>query len=219
VKKYAAEFFGTFILVGVGGYTVVAGVASGLPPVLTAPFGFGLGLLAAIFAVGHVSGGHFNPAVTLAMVIDRRMPPLDVAGYVIAQIAGGIVAAYAVVASTWGEAAQAATFINNGPGMQGEIGKSFLLETILTAIFVLVILVSTRSQPASAPFAIGWTLTVVHFAGVPFTGLSVNPARSIGPAIAAGTYDALWVFIVAPLAGAVIAWVISVLLPAKAEAT
>lgn len=217
MKKYAAEFIGTFILVAVGGYTVVAGVTEGVSPVLTAPFGFGLGLLAAILAVGHVSGGHFNPAVTLAMVIDRRMPGSDVVGYVVAQVAGGIVGAYAVVASTWGDAAEAATFINNGPGMQDQVGAAFLLETILTAIFVAVILVATRTHPSSAPFAIGLTLMVVHFAGVPFTGLSVNPARSLGPAIAAGTYDGLWVFLVAPLVGAVVAWVISVLLPAKAE--
>lgn len=220
MRKYVAELIGTFILVGVGGLTVVTGVTAGITPLLTAPFGFGLGLLAAIWAVGHVSGGHFNPAVTLAMVLDGRTTVADAAGYVVAQVVGAIVGAYAVVAATWGDAAQASTFINNGEGMQDFIWESFLLEVILTAIFVLVILLSTKTGPAQAGIVIPLALTVVHFASVPFTGTSVNPARSIGPAIAAGAYDALWVFIVAPLVGGLVAWGISLLVkPEEAEAS
>lgn len=208
MRKYVAELLGTFILVGVGGFSVVAGVSSGIPPLLSAPFGFGLGLLAAIWAVGHVSGGHFNPAVTVAMLLDRRISGRDTVGYVVAQLVGGILASYAVVVATWGPASEAATFINNGPGTQANVGAAFFLEMVLTAIFVAVILVSTKTGPDQAGIVIPLTLTAVHFAAVPFTGGSFNPARAIGPAVAAGTFDALWVVVVGPLAGAIIAWVI-----------
>lgn len=212
MQKYLAELIGTFILVVIGGISVVAGVEAGVSPVLTAPFGFGLGLAAAIWSVGHISGGHFNPAVTVAMVLDKRLPPADVAGYLVAQVVGATVAALTVVGATWGSSSAAATFITNGPGMRDNLGASFLLEVVLTAVFVLVILIVTRvttRNPHMAVGAIAWTLVVVHFCGVPFTGTSVNPARSIGPAIIAGEYAGLWVSIVAPIVGAVVAWAIS----------
>ncbi len=219
MKKYAAEFIGTFILVGIGGLSVVAAVEHDMSPLVPGAFGFGLGLMAAIWAVGHVSGGHFNPAVTLAMVLDRRTGVGDAVGYVVAQVAGAIVAAYAVVASTWGEASEAATFINNSPGMQDEVGAAFLLEVILTAIFVTVILISTKTDPKRAGLVISFTLVAAHLASIPFTGTSVNPARSLGPAIAAGAYESLWVFLVAPLVGGVLAWVIAqVVKPAASDA-
>lgn len=208
MRKYVAELLGTFILVALGGFSVVAGASVGVPPLLTAPFGFGLGLLAAIWAVGHVSGGHFNPAVTVAMLLDRRISGRDTLGYVVAQTIGGILAAYAVVIATWGPASEAATFINNGLGTQNHVGPAFLLEAVLTAVFVAVILVSTKTGPDKAGIVIPLTLTAVHFGAVPFTGGSFNPARAIGPAVAAGTFDALWVVVVAPLVGAVIAWVV-----------
>lgn len=212
MQKYLAELVGTFILVLIGGISVISGVEAGVSSVLTAPFGFGLGLAAALWTVGHISGGHFNPAVTLALVLDRRHPVSEVAGYLVAQVAGATLGAWAAVASTWGDGAVAATFITNGPGMRANVGASFLLETILTAVFVFVILVSTRITPADshrAYGAIAWTLVVVHFCAVPFTEVPVNPARSLGPAIVAGDYAGLWVSLVAPLVGAIVAWLAS----------
>lgn len=209
-RKYMAEFVGTFLFLAIA-YIAVRSVSAMQTPAVEAPklvivpFAFGFGLLAAIFAVGHVSGGHFNPAVTVAMALDRRTTPVDALGYIVAQILGAIVAAL-VVLVLFDQAAVKSTI--NAPGSGFDAAKALVLETILTAIFVLVVLASTRKASALAALAIPLTLLVVHIVGVPFTGTSVNPARSIGPALVGGDLSDLWIFIVAPVAGAVLAWAI-----------
>ncbi len=205
INKYLAELVGTFILVFVGSMSILAAqaiAAAGGPNLVlvVVPFGFGLGLLAAIYAVGHVSGGHFNPAVTLGLFLDGRTNLSDLIGYWIGQVVGGIVASLVVLAAA-DQAAVAGTYTRHG-----STGTGFLMELALTAIFVLVILASTRTAPRAAPVAISLTLAAVHFAGIPFSGSSVNPARSIGPGLVGADAPGLWVYLVAPLAGAIIAW-------------
>ncbi|MFP3913499.1 MAG: MIP/aquaporin family protein [Actinomycetota bacterium] len=197
INKYLAELVGTFILVIVGSMTILSAGQMGLVMI---PFGFGLGLLAAIFAVGHVSGGHFNPAVTLAMYLDGRTSLTDLVGYWVAQFAGGILASLILVIVSNREAvSQTATTF---PALRLVI----MSELILTTVFVLVILASTRTAPASAGLAISLTLVAVHFAGIPFSGASVNPARSFGPALVGASFGGLWVYLVFPLVGGVVAW-------------
>lgn len=203
INKYLAELLGTFILVMLGSMSILAAGSLGTP-LITVPFGFGLALLAAIYAVGHVSGGHFNPAVTLAMYLDKRTSASDLIGYWIAQFVGGALASLILVVATSQDiVATTATRYNN------ELGFGIMSELILTAVFVMVILASTRTAPATAGIAIPLTLVGVHFAGIPFSGASVNPARSFAPAVLSGNADALgelWVYLVVPLVGAAIAW-------------
>lgn len=202
INKYLAELIGTFILVGVGSLSIISGGAAGVPVLLTAPFGFGLGLMAAIFAVGHVSGGHFNPAVTLAMFLDKRTDFSDLVGYWIGQVAGAILASLLIWAAAGSRAAVAATYTNPAAGE----GESFAIELALTAVFVLVIMASTKAAPRVAGIVIPLTLVAIHFAAVPLTGASVNPARSLAPALIGDTGAGLWLYLVAPMVGAVIAW-------------
>lgn len=211
INKYLAELVGTFILVVVGSMSILAAQMSGAPVLVVVPFGFGLGLLIAIYAVGHVSGGHFNPAVTLAMWLDKRTTTSDLIGYWIGQIVGAMVASMAVLAlSSQADVAKTIT----GFGTHGS-GVGLLSEIILTLVFVMVILVSTRTAVASAPLVISLALAGVHFAGIPFSGSSVNPARSFGPALIGGDFSGYWVYVVGPLVGGAIAWVLWRLFPAK----
>lgn len=202
INKYLAELVGTFILVFVGSMSVLAAAETRSPVMVAVPLGFGLGLMAAIYAVGHVSGGHFNPAVTLAMWLDKRTSTSDLIGYWIGQIVGAIIASGVVLAVT-DRAGVAATVTNPNAGT----GAGLLMEFVLTLIFVLVILASTRIALWAAGFVIPFTLAAVHLAGIPFSGASVNPARSFGPALIASDLANLWIYLVAPLAGAAIAWV------------
>ena len=160
------------------------------------PLSFGFGLLAAIFAVGHISGGHFNPAVTIAMVLDKRTPAMDAVGYIIAQIIGAIAAGVVVLLA-----------INQAPSRPGspspvasmtDIG-ALILEVVATAGFVLVILASTRRASALAALAIPLTLVAFHFALATLTGSSLNPARSIGSALVGGDLSQLWIYLVGPI--------------------
>lgn len=202
INKYLAEAIGTFILVFLGSMSVLAAIATDSPIMVAVPLGFGLGLMAAIFAVGHVSGGHFNPAVTLAMWLDKRTSSSDLIGYWIGQFVGGIIASAVVLAATDRDGVRAT--VNVSP--EGA-GVGLLMEFVLTLIFVLVILASTKKAPAMAGLVIPFTLAVVHLAGIPFSGASVNPARSFGPALVGGTFNEVWIYLVAPLAGAAVAWV------------
>jgi aquaporin Z len=175
------------------------------PILVVVPFGFGLGLLAALSVAGHVSGGHFNPAVTLAAVLDRRTDPITGVGYVVVQIIGGIAAsATFLLLGDGAKNAVAATL--NQPGLT-ESG-AFIVEVILTAIFAAVILTVTKREPGHAVFVIPFTLAVIHFAGIPFSGASVNPARALGPAVIAGNLTSLWIYLTAPFLGAIIGWVV-----------
>lgn len=205
-RKYLAELFGTFLFMTIGYASIAAfGAAGTVPGLLVVPFSFGFGLLAAIFAFGHISGGHFNPAVTVAAVLDGRTTPTNAAGYIIAQVIGAIGAA-AVVLVVVGQAAVAAGRTVPG-GNVDELG-ALILEVVLTAGFVVVILTSTKRAPALAPLAIPLTLVAIHFAAATLSGASVNPARSIGSALVGGDLFALWVYIVAPVVGAVGGWAV-----------
>lgn len=202
-RKYLAELIGTFILVGVGSMSIAAAAAMSAPILVVVPFGFGLGLLAAIQATGHVSGGHYNPAVTLGAWLDHRIEPAAALAYVVAQVIGAIAASVVVLFVAGQDAVKAtASAFPSGKGL-----NAFGLEIVLTAIFLLVILTVTKRAPNQAAFAIPLTLTAIHFAGIPFSGASVNPARSLAPALVGGTLDVnIVVWLVGPLIGAAIGW-------------
>lgn len=204
-RKYLAELVGTFILVVIGSMTIVAAGAMSTPIQVVVPFGFGLGLLAAIQAAGYVSGGHFNPAVTLGALLDRRIDVMNAIGYVVAQVIGAIAASGVVLLIASQDAVKATA--SGFP--QDKMLSAFAVEVLLTGIFLLVILTVTKRAPNQAAFAIPLTLTVIHFAGIPFSGASVNPARSLAPALVGGTLDGnIIVWIAGPLLGAVLGWAV-----------
>ncbi len=204
-RKYLAELVGTFLFMTIGYSSVAAFGIATVPGLLVVPFSFGFGLLAAIFAVGHISGGHFNPAVTVAAVLDGRTTAQDAIGYILAQVIGAVAAA-AVVLVVAGQAAVATGVTKPGSGIS-DIG-AMILEIVLTAGFILVILTSTKRSPMLAPLAIPLTLVAIHFASATVSGASVNPARSIGSALLAQDLTSLWIYIIAPIVGAVGGWAI-----------
>lgn len=214
MKKYIAEFIGTFVLVLMCcGTAVLTGGFSGVAGVTGISLSFGLAIVTMAYSVGQISGCHINPAVSLAMLISRRMAVGDFVGYVVAQLTGGIAGAgllKVIVDMT--------VFADSGLGANGYGEQSatmlpmmgaFLVEVVLTFIFVLTILGVTAKEEYSrlAGLVIGLALTFVHLIGITLTGTSVNPARSIGPALFSGgeALSQLWVFVVGPLLGAVIA--------------
>ena len=206
-RIYLAELLGTFLFMLVG-YASVANFNDTTPPtaaILVVPFSFGFGLLAAIFAFGHVSGGHFNPAVTIAAALDRRLPAFEALGYVVAQVIGAIGAA-GVIRLTVSQAAVAGAITVPGQGITD--ANALILEAAFNAIFIVVILTSTKRAPALAPLAIALTLVAIHFGIVNLTGSSVNPARSIGAALVGGDLTGLWIYLVGPIVGGIIGWVI-----------
>jgi aquaporin Z len=211
INKYLAEFLGTFILVFLGSMAILASGATGGPDVVTIGLGFGLALLAGIWAVGHVSGAHFNPAVTLAMLADGRTSFSDAIGYWIGQFAGAGVASLVV----WAAAGRDA--VGNTVTSSPELSTGILLEIALTAVFVWVIMAVTKRGANHAPLAIALTLVAVHIAGIPFSGTSVNPARSFGPAVVSGEIDQLWLYIVFPLVGGLIAFGLYRLFPVSED--
>ena len=221
-KKYFAEFIGTFVLVFMGcGAAIFLGADTGVGHLAVA-FAFGLSIVAMAYVIGGVSGCHINPAVSLSMLLSKKMSPGDFAGYVIAQIAGAIVAA-ALLSGLL--SMSGLTDLTGGLGTNGfesiGMGSAFIVEIVLTFIFVFVILgvVSDSTKGSVAGIVIGLTLTFVHIVGIPLTGTSVNPARSIGPAIFEGgtALSELWVFILAPLIGAALAVAAFRLIAAKAK--
>ncbi len=203
-KKLLAELLGTFTFFTIGFMAILSQKAfyPGGDLVVIA-FGFGFGLFVAIQIFGGVSGGHFNPAVTVAAVIDKRLDAMTGVGYIVSQLIGGIAAAV-VILVVFSQAAVAETITQPGNGV--DTVKALLLETLFTAFFLLVILVSTKKAPTQAAFAIPLTLLVIHFALVPFTGSSVNPARSIASAVVGGNLNDLWIYIVGPVVGGIIGW-------------
>ena len=212
LKKYLAELIGTMILVFMGcGSAVVLGcdTAGGH---LAVALAFGLAIIATAYVIGGISGCHINPAVSFAMLLNKKLKPVEFAGYVIAQICGAIIgAALLKMLVGFGVTDLTGGLGSNGIAAVG-IGGALAIEIILTFIFVFTILgvTSDESKSSVAGIVIGLTLAFVHIVGIPLTGTSVNPARSIGPAIFAGG-DALanvWVFIVAPLVGAAIAAIV-----------
>jgi aquaporin Z len=204
-RAYLAELLGTFLFMMIG-YSSVAAFLATTPPtagLLVVPFSFGLGLLAAIFAFGHISGGHFNPAVTIAMILDKRTTPADGMGYIIAQVIGAIGAA-AVVMVTVSQAVVAAGMTKPGQGITDL--SALILEVVFTAIFLAVILTASKRAPALAGVAIPLTLVAIHFAIASLTGSSVNPARSIGSALVGGDLTGLWIYLIGPIVGGIIGW-------------
>lgn len=222
IRKLAAEALGTACLVfaGVGVATLsfgfaVAGSSLAAGVVMTA-LAFGLVMLIFAYAIGPVSGAHINPAVTMGFVVAGRMPLVEAVGYWIAQIIGGIAGA-AVLRGLFAAVPDYSTS-EQGLGTDGwgansmvhlGVGGAFLAEAVLTFIFVFVVLTATgkAGSPLLAGVAIGFALGLVHLMGIPLTGTSVNPARSIGPAIFVGgsALGQLWLFIVAPLIGGAVA--------------
>jgi len=217
MKKPIAEFIGTFTLVLFGcGSAVIAGADIGLTGI---SFAFGLALIGMAYGIGPVSGCHINPAVSLGMVAAGRMSIAEAIPYMIAQVAGAIVAALLLLTIASGKAdySVAANGLGQngwGAGYLGEYSmvSAFIFEVVATFLFMVVILGATGSTaPAAiAGLAIGLTLVVIHLVGINITGVSVNPARSIGPALFAGAtaISQVWLFIVAPIIGAVAAGVL-----------
>ncbi|MBP5231745.1 MAG: aquaporin [Clostridia bacterium] len=218
-KKYLAEFIGTFVLVffACGTAVVTKCSADNLPGYLLTALAFGLVIVGMAYSIGHVSGCHINPAVSIALLACGKLSLKDFAGYIVAQFAGSIAGA-ALLSAFVGRESGLGT---NGL-FQNDIWLSLLIEVLLTFVFVLVILFVTSKpeQSAVAGIVIGLTLTLVHIIGIYFTGTSVNPARSFGPALLVGG-DALknvWVFLVAPFVGGLLAAVtFRFLEPKKAE--
>lgn len=204
MRVYAAELLGTFTLVFIGTTAIVGGVRSDAPVLLVAAFAFGLALLAGLYAFGEVSGGHFNPAVSLAMYLDKRLTANDLFGYWISQFAGAILASLVLlIATSQRQVALTATKPSSN-------GTAFLIEFVLTGLFVLVILQASRSERfgPSALIAIPLTLLAVHLAAIPFSGSSVNPARTFGPDLVGNTWTGIWIYLIAPPLGAAVGWAI-----------
>jgi aquaporin Z len=209
LRKYVAEFIGTFVLVLVAcGTAIVTGCGTpegGIAAYLTTAGAFGLVIVAMAYSIGNISGCHINPAVSLAMLVSKKMNFKDFICYVIAQVLGAIAAA-AILNAMF--KATGANVVSESLGENKE-WKGFLMEAILTCIFVLAILGVTSREKFSkvAGLVIGGTLTLVHMLGIAITGTSVNPARSLGPAIFAGgdAMKQIWIFLLAPLVGAVVA--------------
>ena len=219
MKKYIAEFIGTFTLVFIGcGTAMLVGCdsANGCGYILTA-FAFGLAIVALAYGVGNISGGHVNPAVSLGVLLSGGMTPADFCGYVVAQVLGALAGSglLAAIFSLGGVEDKTGGFGTNGlGGVNGSVAAGLIVEIVLTFLFVLLILGVTSKKQSHGSFGgliIGLTLVGIHIVGIGLTGTSVNPARSLGPAIVAainGNADPLkvvWVFIVAPLIGGALA--------------
>lgn len=214
MKKYVAEFIGTFVLVLFGcGSAAISGGIDGVLGVLGIAFAFGLSIVAMAYSIGNVSGCHINPAVSLGVFLSGKMDAKDFGGYVAAQVLGGLAGA-GVLKAIGAMCSPVITGLGtNGYGSASYVGLSMagalIVEIILTFVFVLTILGVTSEEKFGnvAGLVIGLTLAFVHILGIPLTGTSVNPARSLGPAIFAGgeALAQVWVFIVGPLLGAAIA--------------
>lgn len=218
MSRYLAEFVGTFVLVFGGcGSAVLAGTKIGFVGIALA---FGLSLLAMVYTIGHISGAHINPAVTLGLFLSKKMEGRYVLGYWAAQVLGAIVAAACLLAiakgSPSGYDAGVLGFAANGYGAhspgQYALAAAALIEVILTFFLVLTVIGTTdlKAPVGFAGIPIGFVLVLIHLVGIPVTNTSVNPARSIGPALFVGGWaiQQLWLFIVAPFAGSALAAVV-----------
>lgn len=230
MKKYLCEFIGTAVLVLFGcGSAAITGGIDGSLEILGIALAFGLSIVAMAYVIGNISGCHINPAVSFAMLLSKKMSLKDFIGYVIAQVAGAFLGSgllYAIISNT--------AYLNvpfNGLGANGFDSLSYvginmlgaiLVEVILTFVFIYTILgvTSDESKSSVAGIVIGLTLAFVHIVGIPLTGTSVNPARSLAPAVLVGgeALSQVWVFIVAPLIGAALATVVYRFLHTEKEA-
>lgn len=215
-KRAAAEFLGTFWLVlGGCGSAVLAGLGPLGIAFAGVSLAFGLTVLTGVYALGHVSGGHFNPAVSVGLLVAKRFPAKDLVPYVVAQLVGAVAAAAVlyVIASGIPSFNLSERFASNGYGEHSPRGYSLtaglVCEVVMTFMFLVVILGATdaRAPKGFAGLAIGLALTLIHLVSIPVTGTSVNPARSTGPALFVGGWalSQLWLFWVAPLVGAALA--------------
>lgn len=213
-KKYVAELIGTFVLVFFG-----VGAALFMADALACAIAFGLTVIVMSVAIGRVSGCHLNPAISIAMFLDKKLSGKDLAGYIIFQIIGAVIAGALVLYflsvqldisfadlikdGKWGA--------NSLDGVNGSVLAGFLVELVLTFIFVLVVFGATAKNGMDkfAGLFIGLALTMVHLVGIGLTGTSVNPARSIGLAIfQSNAIGDLWIFIIAPIVGGILAWAV-----------
>ena len=220
MNKYLAEFIGTFWLVfgGCGSAIFAAAFPELRIGFLGVALAFGLTVLTGAFALGHISGGHFNPAVSVGLWVGGRFGIKDLIPYVVSQVVGAVLAAWVLYLIVQGQAGFAGTggFATNGyaelsPGKYSLI-SALMIEIVLTAMFLIVIMGATdkRAPAGFAPIAIGLALTLIHLISIPVTNTSVNPARSTGAAIFAETaaLSQLWLFWVAPIVGAIIGAII-----------
>ena len=220
LKKYIAEFLGTAILVLFGCGTAVfcgglsGGTGNATLGVVSIALAFGLSIVAGAYSIDHISGCHVNPAVSLAMFINGKLDIIDLIGYIVSQVTGAFAGSGLLMLITKETAADGLG--SNGYGELSSVGISMtgaiIVEIVLTFVFVLTVLGVTSSEKYSsvAGIVIGLTLTFVHIIGIPLTGTSVNPARSLAPAVLDGgiALNQVWVFLVAPLAGAALAGII-----------
>lgn len=219
-KRAAAEFLGTFWLVfgGCGSAVLAAAFPSVGIGLLGVSFAFGLTVMTMAYAIGHISGCHLNPAVSVGLAVGKRFPMSELPAYIVAQVLGGIAGAGVLYVIASGKAGFSLSgglasngFDTHSPGGYTMIA-CLVAEVVLTFFFLMIILGSTdRRAPAGfAPIAIGLGLTLIHLIGIPVTNLSVNPARSTGPAVFVGGWalEQLWLFWVAPIVGAAIAGVV-----------
>lgn len=212
MKKLIAEFIGTFVLVLFGTGTAVLGGGMDGIGTLGIAMAFGLSIVAMAYSIGTISGCHVNPTVSIAMYMNKRIDSKELINYLIGQVLGAVVGTLTLMA-----------FLNSsnlpldnlGQNTFGSLtmGGAFLVEAVLTFVFILVIMIVTGKNGNSnfAGLVIGFTLVLVHLVGIPLTGTSVNPARSLSPAIFVGgeALSQLWLFIVAPIIGGIIAAVVS----------
>ncbi len=221
-SKMAAECLGTMVLVLMGcGSAVIAG-ADGMTGVglLGISFAFGLSVIAMAYAIGHISGCHINPAISIAMVVAGRMKTAEALMYIIAQIIGAVLGAgilYAIASGKGGYELSVNGLGQNGFGEYSpgkySLMSGFIAETVFTFIFLLVILGATSTKNIHGGFAgiaIGLSLVLIHIVGIPITGVSVNPARSIGPALIVGgaAISQVWLFILAPVLGGILSAIV-----------
>lgn len=215
-RRLAAEFLGTFVLVFIGCGAAILDAGNRGIDLLGVAVAFGVAVMVMVYAVGSVSGGHFNPAVTVGLAIARRFPWSDVIAYLVTQVVAATVASLVLLGVASGQSgfsAKASGFAANGYGSHSpahyNLGAGLLIEIVMTAIFLFVIIGSTevRAPAGFAGLAIGFTLMIIHIASIPVTNTSVNPARSTGPAIIQHGWALaqLWLFWLAPLIGALIA--------------
>jgi aquaporin Z len=214
MKNYFAELIGTLFLVLIGcGSAVIAGQQVGF---LGISFAFGLTVLVMVYAIGPISGCHINPAITIAMLVGRKINGRDAVAYIIAQCVGAVLGAAILLAIATGKADY--SIATGGLGQNGygplsphqySLGACFIAEVVLSFLFLIVIFGSTHANAPKgfAGLAIGLALVLIHIVGIPITGTSVNPARSLGPALLVGgqALAQLWLFIVAPILGGILA--------------
>lgn len=213
MKKAIAECIGTFILVFFGTATAVLGNGTEGIGITGIALAFGLTIISAAYSIGTVSGAHLNPAVSIGMWLNKRILATELVYYIVGQVIGGLIASFTLLSILNVSGKNVANLGQNGFGDLNAIG-ALTVEIILTFIFVLVVMTVTSANKGNAKLAgivIGLTLTMVHLVGIPLTGTSVNPARSIAPAVFTGgeAVSQLWVFILGPIIGGLFAALVS----------